>query len=341
MTVLTKTRAYRLTEFDYNKISPADVDLPPLGPTDVLVEIKAASLNYRDFLIAGGLYNPSFKLPLVPLSDGSGQVVETGSRVTEFKPGDRVAGIFMQNWAAGPIDGSCGKSALGGEIDGVLQNHRVFPETGLVRLPEGYSFEEGAALPCAAVTAWNALFESGSLKPGKSVLVMGTGGVSVFALQFARAAGARIFATSSKDDRLELLESLGAHHTINYMSNPDWDKEILDATDGAGVDHIVEVGGAGTLPRSINCVATGGEISVIGVLAGMGKVDPIRVLMKAIRLQGIFVGSREMFENMNRALETNGIKPVIDKKVFGADEASAGIDYMKNGSHTGKIVLRF
>ncbi|MBZ0187453.1 MAG: NAD(P)-dependent alcohol dehydrogenase [Candidatus Obscuribacterales bacterium] len=338
---MTRSRAYQLTQFDYKTIAKTEKEIGKVGPYDVLVKMKAASLNFRDLLIAQGLYNPNLKLPLVPLSDGSGEVIEVGERVSRFRPGDRVATTFMQDWLSGPLSPHAVRSALGGEIDGVLQNQKIFPEGGLVKVPEHLSFNEAASLPCAAVTAWNALFEAGSIRPGDKVLVMGSGGVSVFALQFARAAGAYVFATSSSDEKLERLKSLGANQTINYKITPDWDKAILKATDNLGVDHIVEVGGAATLDKSINAIKLGGHISVIGVLAGMGKIDPIKVLMKAIRLQGIFVGSKEMFENMNQAITANQIKPVIDKKTFPVDKVSDAIDFMHSGSHFGKIVLEF
>ncbi|MBX9696343.1 MAG: NAD(P)-dependent alcohol dehydrogenase [Cyanobacteria bacterium] len=340
MTVLTKTRAYELTAFDHKSIACAEREVGKVGPYDVLVEMKAASLNFRDYMISAGVYNPNFKLPLIPLSDGAGEVIEVGAEVTEFKPGDKVASCFFQDWVSGCQTEKSGRSALGGEIDGILQAHKIFPERGLVKIPDGYSFEEGATLPCAALTAWNSLFESGNVKPGESVLVMGSGGVSNFALQFAKAAGAYVYATSSSDEKLERLKKMGADYTINYKNTPDWDKEVLDATNGRGVDHIVEVGGAGTLDKSCKAVRMAGHVSLIGVLSGVGKFDPLKVLMKAIRLQGVFVGSKAMFNHMNRGINANGIKPVIDTS-FAVDDVSKAIEYMKDGQHFGKIVLKF
>ena len=340
MTVLTKSRAFELTEFDLSKLRAAEREVGEPREGEVLVEMKAASLNFRDFMIARGIYNPNFKLPLVPLSDGAGEVLAVGPGVTDFKKGDRVASTFFQHWVAGEIDSRAASSALGGEIDGIMQDRKLFPERGLVKLPKEMSFKEGATLPCAAVTAWNALFESGSVQPGDKVLVLGSGGVSTFALLFAKAAGAEVFATSSSDEKLERLKALGADFTINYKNTPDWEKPILDATEGRGVDHVIEVGGSGTLDKSCKAVRYGGHISLIGVLAGAGKFDPIKMLMKSICLQGIFVGSRTMFENMNRAIEANQIKPVIDKTYSVTDGVEA-MERMKNGEHFGKIVLEF
>lgn len=340
MTVMTKTKAYQLEEFDYHKIKANDKEISKVGPCEVLVKMKAASLNYRDFLVSKGLYNPKFKLPLIPLSDGAGEVLEVGEQVSEFKAGDIVTSTFFQNWVSGPVSDAVAASALGGELDGVLQAEKIFPEKGLVKIPGQLSFEEAATLPCAAVTAWNSLFEAGNVKPGDKVLVLGTGGVSIFALQFAKAAGAKVFATSSSDDKLKRVKEMGADVLINYKETPDWDKPVLAETDGKGVDHIIEVGGAGTLEKSVKAIKYGGHISMIGVLAGMGGIDPIKLLMKAIRLQGIFVGSKEMFQNMNRAIEANKINPVVDK-TFPVEEVADAIDYMQAGKHFGKIVLKF
>lgn len=338
MTVKTTTKAFQINEFDYHKIQAGDKELAQPGPLDVLVEMEAASLNYRDFLITKGLYNPNLKLPLVPLSDGAGKVIKVGEKVTEFKPGDTVSSTFFQDWVSGSVTAKTAATALGGEIDGVLQKERIFPEHGLVKAPAGFSAKQAATLPCAALTAWNALFEHGNVKAGDKVLVLGTGGVSIFALQFAKAAGAYVIATSSSDEKLERVKKMGADHTVNYKTHPDWHKEVLKATNNEGVDHIVEVGGAGTLDKSIASIRYGGHISMIGVLGGMGGFDPIKILMKAIRLQGIFVGSKEMFVNMNKAIETNKIEPVIEKS-FKAEKISDAIDYMVAGKHFGKIVV--
>ena len=312
---------------------------PKPGYGQVLVKIKAASLNYRDLLVVKGAYSRNLPPGLVPCSDGAGEVVETGDGVTHIKPGDRVAGIYMQTWISGELDESKAKSALGGAIDGVLAEYALFHEDGLVRIPEHLSYEEAATLPCAAVTAWNGLITSGGLKPGDTVLVLGTGGVSIFALQFAKISGARVIATSSSDEKLERVKQLGASDGINYKSTPDWDKRILEITGRRGVDHVVEVGGAGTLPKSLRAVRMGGHISLIGVLTGAGEANPLPAVMKNIRIQGIYVGSREMFEAMNSAITLNQLHPVIDR-VFSFEESKEAFRYMESGAHFGKVVIR-
>jgi NADPH:quinone reductase-like Zn-dependent oxidoreductase len=312
---------------------------PKPGYGQVLVKIKAASLNYRDLLVVKGAYSRNLPPGLVPCSDGAGEVVETGDGVTHIKPGDRVAGIYMQTWISGELDESKAKSALGGAIDGVLAEYALFHEDGLVRVPEHLSYEGAATLPCAAVTAWNGLITSGGLKPGDTVLVLGTGGVSIFALQFAKISGARVIATSSSDEKLERVKQLGASDGINYKSTPDWDKRILEITGRRGVDHVVEVGGAGTLPKSLRAVRMGGHISLIGVLTGAGEANPLPAVMKNIRIQGIYVGSREMFEAMNSAITLNQLHPVIDR-VFSFEESKEAFRYMESGAHFGKVVIR-
>lgn len=298
----------------------------------VKVKVKAVSLNYRDLSVVRGGYGRGMTLPLIPISDGAGEVVEVGPGVTRWKLGDRVAGIFMQSWISGGVDESKAKSALGGAIDGMLAEFVVLNEAGLVRVPEHLSFSEAATLPCAAVTAWNGLT---GIKPGDTVLVQGTGGVSIFALQFAKMAGARVIATSSSDAKLERVRAMGASETINYKTTPDWEKAA------AGVDYIIEVGGAGTLAKSMKAIRMGGTISLIGVLTGnTGEVNPTPLLVKTIRLQGIYVGSRDMFEAMNRAIVLHGMRPVIDRE-FGFAEAREAYRHMEGGAHFGKIVIKF
>ncbi len=316
-----------------------DLPEPTLGPGQVAIAVKATSLNYRDLLMVKGEYNPRLATPTIPLSDGAGEVVEVGSGVTRFQVGDRVAGCFMPGWESGPPSDPGGKSALGAGVGGMLAERVVLPEGGVVRVPDHLNFEEAATLPCAALTAWNALFEGDGtrIKPGDVVLVQGTGGVSVFALQFGKLAGARVIATSSSDAKLAQVRDLGASDGINYKTTPDWDVAVRNLTDGQGVDHVVEVGGAGTLPRSIKSVRTGGHIALIGVLTG-GEVDPRPLLSRSIRLQGIYVGSRLMFETMNRAITSHKLKPVIDR-VFPFDQAVAAYKHLEGGSHFGKVVI--
>ena len=310
---------------------------PRPGPGQVLVRLRANAINYRDLLNVLDPVARGIATPRIPNSDGAGDVVETGAGVTRFKPGDRVVGSFFQRWPAGPITAEAMASALGGPIDGLLTDHAVLEEDGLLAIPEHLSYEEAATLPCAALTAWHILVEMGRLKAGDTLLVLGTGGVSIFALQFAALQGARAIVTSSSDDKLRRAAELGAWRTINYRSNPDWEQEVLALTEGRGVDLVAEVGGAGTLEKSIQAVRVGGTIGLVGVLTG-GTIDPTSVMRKSIRLQGIYVGSRAMFENMNRAIAAGGLRPVIDKS-FGFDEARAAYHHMQGAGHFGKIVI--
>lgn len=317
------------------------VELPDPVPSagEAVVQVRACSLNYRDLAVMRGAYGGNVTAPLIPLSDGAGEVTEVGLGVSRVKPGDRVAAIFMQDWLEGPPDDAKANSALGGAVDGMMAEKVCLKADGLVHYPSHLSFEEAATLPCAAVTAWHALFRSGGLKPGESVLLQGTGGVSIFALQFAKMAGARVIATSSSDAKMKRLEAMGADVVINYRTTPDWDKPVRQVTDGLGVDHVVEVGGAGTLPLTSKSVRRGGHIALIGVLAGRGEFDPRLMMLKAARLQGIFVGSREIFSEMNRAISLASLQPVIDK-VFGFEELPGALDHLASGAHFGKIAIR-
>ncbi|WP_406699367.1 NAD(P)-dependent alcohol dehydrogenase [Singulisphaera sp. Ch08] len=334
-------KAYRIHEFGgTDGLRLDDLPTPTPGPGQVLVRVRAASLNYRDLLVLKGLYNKHLPLPAVPLSDAAGEVVEVGAGVTRVKAGDRVAPLFMQTWLAGDLTEAHGKSALGGSAEGVLAEFLVFHESGLVLLPDHLSFEEGATLPCAAVTAWNALFVAGNLKAGETVLIQGTGGVSLFALQLAKLAGASVIATSSSDEKLERVLNMGAVAGINYKSTPQWEKRVRELTNGRGVDHVVEVGGAGTLSKSLQAVRAAGQISLIGLLAGgAAEINTLPILMKAIQVHGIFVGSRAMFEAMNRAIGVHELRPVIDR-VFPFAETPAAFRHMESAAHFGKIVIR-
>lgn len=334
-------QAYQITAFGFESLQRVDLPDPKPGPGQVLLEMKAWSLNFRDLMMAKGHYNPKLKMPATPLSDGVGQVIEVGPGVTRVKVGDRVAGAFMPKWIAGEIDEAKARSALGGGgPDGMLAERVVISEEGVVHVPEHLSDEEGATLPCAAVTAWHALVGEGRLKSGDVVLVQGTGGVSIFALQFAHLAGARVIATSSRDEKLARAISLGASDGINYTSTPKWEDRVRELTGGVGVDYVVEVGGAGTLTQSMKAIKPGGQISLIGVLTGgAGQINPLPILMRNIRVQGIFVGSREMFEAMNRAIALAKLKPVVDR-VFPFDDAVAAYRYMESGAHVGKVCIR-
>ena len=328
-------------KFGLESFVVTDRPRPEPGAGQVLVRVRAASLNYRDLLVATGAYDPRIKLPLIPLSDGAGEVAARGAGVTRLEVGDRVANLFMIKWKEGELTAEKAGSALGAASDGMLAEYVVLPEDAWVKFPEHLTFEQAATLPCAAVTAWNALMACDPVKPGDTVLVQGTGGVSLFALQFARTAGARVIITSSSDDKLALARQLGASEGVNYRTTPDWEVPVRAMTAGLGVDHVVEVGGAGTLPKSLKAVRTGGVISLIGVLTGgAGTFNPLPVLMKAVTLRGIFVGSGAMFEAMNEAILLHKLKPVVDR-TFPFDQVREGLQLLQSGSHFGKIALRF
>jgi NADPH:quinone reductase-like Zn-dependent oxidoreductase len=318
----------------------AVVDRPDPAPAagQVLVRVRACSLNYRDLLLAKGAYNPKLAFPRVLGSDAAGEVVAVGAGVTQWKPGDRVAPAFLPNWIDGPISDAVAKPTYGSDIDGAFAELIAVPAGGLVRVPDHLSFEEAAALPCAAVTAWNAL-TTANTGPGTTVLLQGTGGVSIFALQLAKALGARALITSGHDDKLSRALALGADAGTNYKTNADWDKWARQQTGGAGVDVVVEVGGAGTLDRSVKAVKLGGHVALIGVLAAGSGFNPIGVLMKSVRLQGVFVGSRAMFEAMNDVITQKQIRPVIDR-VFPFADAPAALKHLESGSHFGKVALK-
>jgi NADPH:quinone reductase-like Zn-dependent oxidoreductase len=324
--------------FGVDALALSDRPDPKPGPGQVVVKTRAVSLNFRDLLVVKGDYSRKLPLPMSPCSDCAGEVAAIGDGVTRVKVGDRVAGIFMQTWLEGEVTESKAKSALGGAVGGVLGEFVVLHQDGLVHIPAHLSFEEGATLPCAGVTAWHALITEGALKPGDTVVTLGSGGVSLFAIQFAKLAGARVIATSSSDEKLSRLCALGASSGINYKTTPDWDKRVRELT-GVGADHIVEVGGATTLPKSLKCVRMGGTISLIGNVGGNGDVNPLPLLMKNVRMQGIFVGSREMFEAMNRAIAASELRPMIDR-VFPFDQARDAMHYMETGVHFGKICIK-
>jgi NADPH:quinone reductase-like Zn-dependent oxidoreductase len=305
----------------------------------VRVKVRAVSLNYRDLVTVKHGGARGIRLPLVPCSDGAGEVVAVGPQVTRVRPGDRVAGTFFQSWLAGDIQPSHFASALGGGIDGMLAEQVVLHEDGLVPVPDYMTYEDAATLPCAAVTAWQGLVTKGGMKAGDTILVQGTGGVSIFALQFAVMTGARVIITSSSDEKLARAKQLGAWETINCKKTPDWAHRTLELTNGEGVDHVVEVGGAGTLEQSFKATRIGGTISLIGVLTGFaGKVDPLPVLTRSLRLQGVYVGSREMFEALNRAMAVQQMKPAIDR-VFPFAQSREALKYMESAAHFGKIVI--
>jgi NADPH:quinone reductase-like Zn-dependent oxidoreductase len=313
---------------------------PKPGHRQVLVKVAACSLNFRDLGIVRGTYRMPSKENVIPLSDGAGEVVETGAGVTRVKVGDKVAGNFFSRWPGGEPPPDVQMTALGGAMDGMLAEHVVLEEEGTVKIPAHLSLEEGAALPCAGVTVWHAMMEHGRMIAGQSVLLQGTGGVSVFGLQFAHAMGMQAIVTSSSDDKLAKAKKLGANHTINYKTTPDWEKAAMEFTGGRGVDHVVEVGGQGTLTKSFGAIRVGGKISMIGNLSGAAsELNPGLIMARRANIQGISVGSTQMFEAMNRMIAANAIKPVIDK-VFGFDDVQAAYKHMAAGAHFGKIVIR-
>ena len=324
--------------FGLDHLAHIDRPDPAPAPGQVIVRTRTASLNYRDLLMARGQYNPKLPLPRILGSDGAGEIAAIGEGVTRWKPGDRAVGCFFPHWIDGPISDAAVRDARGGESDGVLAELVPYQADAILPIPDGLSFEEAATLPCAALTAWNALTRA-SCGPGKTVLLLGTGGVSIFALQFAKALGARVLITSGPDDKIARAAQLGADAGVNYRTNPDWDKWARSQTGGTGVDIVVEVGGAGTLERSVKAVRTGGFVALIGVLSGGSGFNPISLLMKAVTLQGIFVGSRAMFEDMNRLITAKGFKPIIDR-VFPFDQASDAFRYLESGSHFGKVVVK-
>jgi NADPH:quinone reductase-like Zn-dependent oxidoreductase len=321
-------------------LRPTDAPDSTPGPGEVLVRVRAVSLNFRDLMILGGKYSRGGVRPgMVPVSDGAGEVAAVGPGVTRVKVGDRVAGIFHQAWLAGETSDAAVGRALGGDVDGMLAEQVVLPADGVVHVPEHLSFQEAATLPCAAVTAWDALFNGPRpVRPGDTVLTLGTGGVSVFAIQFATAAGARVIVTSSSDAKLGRAKELGAAHGINYKSTPDWEQAALKLTAGRGVDHVVEVGGAGTMARSLQAARRGGTVSVIGALSGGGQIDPMVVLIRGVVLRGVYVGSRATFEAMNRAIDVHQLRPVIDR-VFPFEQAGAAYAHQASGAHFGKVVI--
>jgi NADPH:quinone reductase-like Zn-dependent oxidoreductase len=328
--------------FGLDNLRLAERPRPEPGPGQALVRLTAASLNFRDLLLVLGTYNPKERLPIVPLADGAGVVEAVGAGVTRVRPGDRVVANFFQGWIGGEPSAEKFATSMGGfGVDGVAMEYRLFDEQGLVPIPPSLSDEAAAALPCAGLTAWSAVVTLGRVAPGDMVLVQGTGGVSLFALQFARLAGASVIVTSSSDEKLERARSLGADHGINYRREPDWGRAARVLTGGRGVDHVIEVGGAGTLAQSVRATRVGGRIALIGVLAGARhELNLPLIVMQQIRLEGVTVGSREGFEAMLRAIAAAKLQPVIDR-TFAFDDAPAAFRHMQAGAHFGKICLRF
>jgi NADPH:quinone reductase-like Zn-dependent oxidoreductase len=331
-------RAWRIPAFGIEKLERVTLPDPKPGRGEVVIKVHAVAWNYRDLMVVQGRYNPKMKLPRIPCSDGAGEVVALGEGVTRVAVGDRVCGIFMQNWIEGEPDAAKIRGALGGDIDGMLRESVVLGEDGVVHFPEHLSYEEGATLPCAAVTAWNALVRAGSVRAGDTVVVQVTGGVSIFALQLAKMMGARVLGTSSSDTKLERARGLGLDAGLNYRAQPEWDKWVVEQTGGRGADLIVEVGGAGTLRRSLGAVRIGGAVAQIGVLSESSEGMQIPLLLhRQVRLRGIYVGSRADFEKMNRAISQQKLKPVVDE-VFSIEDPGGALERMASGTHFGKLV---
>ena len=313
-------------------LARVDLEKPVPGTHRVLVRMRAASLNFRDLAVLRGKYiGGPLERDTIPLSDGAGEVEAVGDRASGFSVGDRVVATFFQGDPP---------AALGSPLDGTLTEYAQFEPRGLLRVPSHLSFEEAATLPCAGVTAWNALTAGKPLRAGETVLTLGTGGVSIMALQLAKLAGARVIITSSSDAKLDRATSLGADDVINYVKTPEWADEVLRLTEGRGADHVVETAALGTLPQSYRAVAPGGEIALLGVLTPpAGNLSPLPLMFKSATLRGLFVGGRDLFEGLLRALTVSRMKPVVDK-VFEFDEASNAFEYLRSGKHVGKVVIR-
>lgn len=325
-------------------IKVVDKPDPTPGPGQVLVRMKAVSLNYRDLLMVQGMYGRGAATTadvITPFSDGCGVIEAVGAGVTKFKAGDRVATLFFQNWNSGPPNLEKLMSALGFPIPGAGAELQVFGQDGVSKVPEFLTDQQVATLPCAGLTAWRGLFEDARLEPGDTVVLQGTGGVSIFGLQFAKAAGYRTVITSSSDEKLARAKALGADHLVNYKTTPAWSGPVRQATGGRGADFIMEVGGGGTIQESMKAIRIGGHIAIIGVVAGAGDpFNPAALIGNSAKLQGLSVGSRDMFEAMCRAIDLHRIGPVVDK-VFPWTDAKAAFSAMAGGEHFGKIVLQF
>jgi NADPH:quinone reductase-like Zn-dependent oxidoreductase len=338
--------AVPIRQFGLEHLKTSELPMPEVAPRTVLIKIHAVSLNYRDLLVVKGLYNPRMALPRIPCSDSSGEIVAVGEGVSRVAVGDRVCGIFMQRWLNGALTADKSKAALGGDVDGMLAEYVVLHEDGVVRFPEHLTYEEAATLPCAGVTAWNALQYGGDparpIVAGETVLIQGTGGVSIFALQFATLLGAKVIGTSSSEEKLARVSSMGLAAGCNYRERPEWWKWAVEKTEGAGVDRIIEVGGAGTFGQSLRAAKVGGMDAQIGVLSGGAVTDALAlapILHKQLRVQGIYVGSRTMFEKMNDAIAKAGLHPVVDR-VFPLQETRDAFQHMESAAHFGKIVIR-
>jgi NADPH:quinone reductase-like Zn-dependent oxidoreductase len=321
-------------------LAPGERPIRDPGPREVLLRLRAASLNYRDLVVVQGNYGRlAGKPPLIPLSDGVGEVVTAGAEVTRVRPGDRVCTTVFQGWLSGELEDGMAETALGGPLDGVLGEYRTLHEDGVVRAPEHMSDAEAATLPCAGLTAWDAVINQGGLQAGETALILGTGGVSLFALQFAKLQGGGAIVTSKSDEKLARARRLGADHTINYVETPRWGGAVRELTGGRGVDLVIETGGGGTLPESLGAVRAGGRIMLMGVLAGAQLDAKIyHLVLRRIRLQGITMAPRDDFERMNTLLAEHDLHPHVDR-IFGFDESPAAFEYLAAQRHFGKVAI--
>ncbi len=333
-------KLFELPAFGIDNLTLVERPTPEPAADEVLVRLRAVSLNFRDQLVIQGKYNPRMALPRVPISDGAGEVVAVGEAVTAWKTGDRVVIPFFPAWLDGELTSAKAASGLGGDVDGLLREFAAIRADALLPIPAHLSFAQAAALPCAAVTAWNGLFVAGNLQPEQTLLLQGTGGVSLFGLQFGAMMGANIILLSSSDAKLERARAMGAQHTINYRTTPDWEKQVREITDGRGVDLTLEVGGIGTLPRTLKATAYAGHVSLIGVLSGIsGEIQLGQILHKALTVRGIYVGSRTMFQKMNEVIFQHRLEPVIDR-MFSFDQAVDAFRHFESAAHFGKVVIQ-
>lgn len=334
-------KTWELQSFGLSNIRQVERAIPKPGPKEILVKVKAVSLNFRDKAIADGIYLPEImKMPMVPVSDTAGIVIETGREVTRFRTGDRVISHLYSNWISGlQPPARLSFNALGGPIDGGLTEYMILPESGAIHTPSGLSDAEAATLPIAALTAWFALVDHGQLKAGQTIVTQGTGGVSLFGIQLASALGARVIALSGSDEKLIRAKALGAAETINYRKHPEWQQQVLELTNGQGADNILDVVGGSSLNRSVQALTEGGQLSVIGFLESItANLDLLPVIFKATQVRGILVGNRDAFEAMNKVIEKHAIRPVIDT-VYSFADVHAAFAHLERGA-IGKVVIQ-
>ncbi|WCL47647.1 zinc-dependent alcohol dehydrogenase family protein [Leptospira sp. GIMC2001] len=334
-------KAITLSKFGRENLVFGDIENPGSpGAGNVLIRYKAASLNYRDLLVIAGKYNPKFPLPLIPCSDGAGEIVEVGESVTDFQVGDRVMSCFAPSWIDGEASHSELRNTLGGPLPGTMREYAILPASGIVKTPDYLTDEEAACLPCAAVTSWSSLVRLGGIKAGDWVVVQGTGGVSLFAIQIAKASGAKVILTTGSEDKKKRGMDLGADYVIDYKAKPNWGREAKKITGDIGVDHVMEVGGAGTLEQSIRAIRPFGTIHLIGVLGGgEGSINLLPVVMNQVKMQGVVVGSRNTFREMVKAFEAHKIHPVVDQ-VFSWKNFQDALEHLKLANHFGKIAIK-